>query len=121
MCNNPATKFQVAKLPVPIIKGSNQGWIFSQLTVNLLDIVEDINDDQEEDDQEGHPARHYLATKMRRHVILQYMKNLLLYISSKKFHIRETLNLSTDADYRTNNFFGTDEKKQKKLHVTCDM
>ena len=46
-------------------------------------------------------------------------------IDQKKSRIRETLNLSTDADHRTDIlFWGGDGKKKtkiKKIHVTCDM
>ena len=42
--------------------------------------------------------------------------------NTKKSRIQETLNLSTDADHRTNNFFlgGDGKKKLKFKKITCD-
>ena len=46
------------------------------------------------------------------------------FIYCKKSRIRETLNLLTDADHRTNIFFWGGEwskkEKKKKLHLTRD-
>ena len=62
-----------------------------------------------------HPAygRHWISRPMR-----------IIGPIPKKSRIRETLNLSTDADHRTNIFFGGGwsklKKSKNKLHVTHD-
>ena len=62
--------------------------------------------------RQGLPDRRTLLTAWN----YSASKNLLVGSGSllKKSRIRETMNLSTDADHRTDIFFGGDGKKKQK-------